>query len=342
MTHENSNPSNRSTEVDSYLWDRTGQPDPEVVGLENVLGELRGEPLVIKLDEIEGSPIAGPFTGFGRRRTFLAAAGVLLTIGAAIFAAIMLLQPNPAPGWSAAAISGTSRIGQTVLGKDGTLAIGEWLRTDAASRAEIKVADIGRVTVDANTSVRLVRTAANEHRLELGRGRIEALITAPPRVFFVDTPAATAVDLGCRYSLAMDEQGNGELEVTLGWVALERDGREMIVPRGAKCRTVAKQGPGTPFYADASPDLQRELQRFDFEAGGDESIKAVLDSAQSQDSLTLWHLLARVDGEQRRQVAERLNAIFPCPANVDLESVIRGDQASLSAWRDHMPWSPLP
>jgi len=49
-------------------------------------------------------------------------------------------------------------------------------------------------------------------------------------IFIVETPLATAVDLGCKYTLEVQEDGSSLLHVTLGLVALERDARETIVP----------------------------------------------------------------------------------------------------------------
>src|SRR5207248_1979033 len=82
---------------------------------------------------------------------------------------------------------------------------GAWLETDARSRAKVRVADIGWVDVEPRTRVRLVRASAAEHRLELSRGVLHAAVTAVPRLFVVDTPSAVAVDLGCAYTLEVDE-----------------------------------------------------------------------------------------------------------------------------------------
>src|SRR5207344_3028121 len=101
--------------------------------------------------------------------------------------------------------------------------------------------------------------------LELAHGTLSALIWAPPRLFFVDTPSATAVDLGCAYTLTVDDAGAGLLRVTAGYVALEHEGRETVISRGQMCATRRGAGPGTPFVADAPAPLRRALDRFDFE-----------------------------------------------------------------------------
>jgi hypothetical protein len=134
--------------------------------------------------------------------------------------------------------------------------------------------------------------------------------------------------------MKVDEEGHGRLSVTAGYVAFERDGREALVPRGASCRTERDRGPGTPHFDDAAPALLAALQRFDF---GDEGPRAVPDLLAAEfrprDSLTLWHVLPRVAGEDRRAVADRLLALAPPPPDVSREAVLRLDPASLAVWR---------
>ena len=80
--------------------------------------------------------------------------------------------------------------------------------------------------------------------MALDRGTIHARIWAPPKLFFVDTQAAVAVDLGCAYTLQVDEKGDGLLRVTSGWVGLEREGRDTYIPEGAVCATRSEHRPG--------------------------------------------------------------------------------------------------
>ena len=119
----------------------------------------------------------------------------------------------------------------------GRLGVGQWLETDGTSRAQIEVSSIGQVEIDPNTRVRLVETKPTEHRLELAQGRMSARIWAPPKLFYVDTPSGVAEDLGCAYTLEVDDHGASLLRVTLGWVALQLKDRESMVPAGAACAT---------------------------------------------------------------------------------------------------------
>ena len=136
----------------------------------------------------------------------------------------------------------------------GRAAEGEWIETGAGS-ARITVGSIGTVAVEPGSRVRILAASPTEHRLELAEGEIEAQINAPPRLFFVDTPAVTAVDLGCAYRMKSDADGNGLLRVTGGWVEMARGDGASLVPAGARCSIRAKRGAGTPMFEDAPAEL---------------------------------------------------------------------------------------
>jgi len=244
--------------------------------------------------------------------------------------------------WEVVALHGSPKIGSQSVAANSKLQLGQWLETDRNSQAKVFDSSIGHVTVEPQSRVRVVRSNQTEHRLELARGKIEAFIIAPPRLFFVETPAATAVDLGCHYNLSVDNDGSGLLEVTLGWVSFEHSGQESIVPRGAMCKTRKGIGPGTPYYADTSPRLQRELERFDFESGGETSLQAVMAEAGPHDDLTLWHLLARAQSADRGRIFDRLASLVPPPDGVSRQSIIDGDANALKRWRDAFMWAPMP
>ncbi|MDQ3258267.1 MAG: FecR domain-containing protein [Acidobacteriota bacterium] len=243
--------------------------------------------------------------------------------------------------WEVARLSGAPTIDADRISATGRLGVGEWLETDEASRAKIEVADIGQVEIDPGTRVRLVETSVSEHRLELARGRMHATIWAPPRLFFVDTPSAVAADLGCAYTLEVDERGRGLLHVTSGWVALETPVRESFVPAGGACLTEPGTGPGTPFFVDASETFRRALSRFDFEhdGGAAESLDIILAESRTRDTLTLWHLLSRTDDAERRRVYERLAQLDAPPVSVTRDGALRLDQAMLGAWKDQLELS---
>jgi len=250
------------------------------------------------------------------------------------------------PSWDVARLNGAPRIGPALVGDKAKLGVGQWLETDTNSRAQIIVSDIGQVEIDPNTRVRLVETKPTEHRLELAQGRLSARISAPPKLFFVNTPSGVAEDLGCAYTLEVDEAGNSLLRVTMGWVSLQLKDRESVVPAGAACATKPGIGPGTPYFEDASEQFRAALASLDFgrdsvAAGKVTPLEIVLSGARVRDTLTLWNLLPRVSGADRPLVYDRLAKLVPPPPGVTREGVLKLNQQMLDAWKEQLEfrWS---
>jgi hypothetical protein len=270
------------------------------------------------------------------------AVGLLLVAG---FIGWWFYSRESRPFWEVARLNGSPRIGSSRMDETGRLAVGQWLETDGSSRAKIEVGSIGHVEIDPNTRVRLIETKPTEHRLELARGKMSAKIWAPPRLFFVDTPSAVAADLGCAYTLEVDDSGASLLHVTLGWVALQLKDRESMVPAGAACATRPGVGPGTPYFEDASENFRFTLAEFDFKPHEARELTSILSGilreARPKDTLTLWHLLYRVDGKDRELVFERMAALAPPPKDVTREGVLRLDDKMLHLWKGYLEnsWS---
>ena len=206
-----------------------------------------------------------------------------------------------------------------------------WIETDARSHVVVRVGTIGTVEVEPNTRLRVVTDRASEHRFALAHGEIRASISAPPKLFFVDTASGTAVDLGCEYSLESDEEGTGVLRVTRGWVSFQWNGFESLVPAGASCRTRAHAGPGIPYFDDAPANFKSAADRMD--AG------AMLNEARARDTLTLWHLLSRVEPGERGRVFDRMAALTPVPAGVSRDLALKLDPDTLRRWKDELAWT---
>ena len=317
-----------------YLWDGSGEPDPEVVRLETLLEHLRHR----------GVPPAVPAQQPAPSRTTLviaalsAAAAVLLVAAIGWYAASSLSK-----GWTVHTIAGAPAVDGVKSRAGGgsstaRLRVGKWLETDAASRARIEMEGIGRVDVDPNTRLQAVEAGSREQRISLTRGIIRARIWAPPKLFFVNTPSATAVDLGCEYTLQVDAAGGGLIRVSLGWVSFEGNGRESLIPEGAVGRTRPGAGPGTPYYDDAPAGYGEALEMIDFGAPDDarraDAFDLVLSSARRRDALTLWHLLTRGTLSERDRVYDRLSELVPPPAAATRDAVLQSHRDALDQWWD--------
>jgi len=330
-------------EKNDYLWDGSGTPDPEVVKLEKALGKFRqARPAPEWPGDLRPEPLVARLPRFATPRLWwgFAAAAASLVMAFSLWVAFRPMGPETSTaGWGVTSLAGTPRVGKKPMrsvGDAGRLGIGQTLETDTRSRASISVDQIGRVEIEPQTRLRLVETRANRTRLSLERGTIHAMIWAPPGEFMVDTPSALAVDLGCAYTLVVDDTGAGVLRTTLGWVGFKLEGREAFIPAGAVGATRPGIGPGTPYYEDATQAFRTALTKFDFDklsaADRDAALGTILAESRKRDALTLWHLLSRTDGPARRRVYDRFTALVPPPSGVTPEGIVHLDHEMLDAW----------
>jgi len=330
---------------DDYLWDGSGEPDPEIQKLETALGRFRHNQPAPAFDQV--SAIRAEKRGWwvvSWRLPFqiAAVAASILLATTLYFYSRSKSHVGQGSTWEVARLAGEPRVDSKAMGADsgGKLGLGQLLETDSSSRAAILLFETGTVEVDASSRVRLVTNGPGRKRLSLERGTIHARIWAPPGEFVVDTPSAVAVDLGCVYTLHVDDSGAGLLRTTMGWVGFQLNGHESFIPAGAVCATQPKIGPGTPYFEDAVPAFREALTRFDFEAATTEERSALLGvlvaDARKKDALTLWHLLSRVSDADRPGVFDRLEKLAPPPAGVTREGILRLDRAMLDAWWDSL------
>jgi hypothetical protein len=314
--------------TDQYLWDRTGEFDPDVAELERLLSPLAhdGRPLVLP------ASARVPRTALAVRQVVpmlaLAATVVLIVAG------IWTNPGRPSGASTVEPLEGAVRLGSRQIGAREPIQPGDRVLTGAGGRAQLVFEGVGTVNIGARTRLRVVRTRPGSLRLILESGNLDATISAPPGIFLVDTPASRAVDLGCKYTLDVDAGGAGLLRVTTGWVGLQWKGRESLVPAGAICATRAAKGPGTPYFDGAAPEFIGAVSSLDHEAGGDRAaaVTALIEHARPLDSLTLWHLLTRLDQASAGRVYDRLAMLMPPPARVARARVLAGDPAMLAAW----------
>jgi hypothetical protein len=311
--------------MSDYLFDRTGD-DPAVAELEGLLGAYAHR-----------APLREPpprQSGHRRRWVAASVAGTVVAVAAVL---VVLLRPGrdgckgADTGFAFAVEGGAARCGGGAASR-GTLPVGAWLETSVGAVADVRVANIGELTVYGDSRLRLVGTGAGGHRMELARGKVAARVVAPPRLFVVDTPVATAVDLGCAYELAVDADGRTHLTVTSGVVSLEGHGRVAYAPMGTEVLAEPGRGPGTPVVLGAPDRLRTAVARFD--AGDPAAVRAIVDGAELRDTITLWNLLSRTAAPERATVVARLDELAGRPASVRAEDVLAGDAGAIERWRE--------
>ncbi|HYE86237.1 MAG TPA: hypothetical protein VEA16_07770 [Vicinamibacterales bacterium] len=319
MTEDHLEPSN------DYLWDRSGR-DPELGRLEQVLSRVREH---CPIPELGSLPDVS--RGVWTTRTMAMGLAVAATVLIALAVPVLRVWLTP---WTFTPTQGTTLLDGRPIMAAAQVGAGQILETDAQGRGHLVVGVIGHLEIAPGSRVRFVATNRREHRLALDRGRISAVIDAPPRWFVVETPVAAAIDLGCAYTMDVDAEGNGELRVDEGWVQLEDGEDEALVPAGAAARMRRGHPPGSPFYRDSSQAFQEALTAVDFgsSALAAPALAILFREARPRDSLTLLSLLRRVRPESPGALYDRLAALLPPPGDVTRGAIVAGDRNAVDRW----------
>jgi hypothetical protein len=272
-------------------------------------------------------------------RAAAAVAGVFL----AGLGLLLLLSDNSQPSWSVARLSGAPVLASVTLEGEGKIRPGDALETDVSSRARLEVGDIGVVDIFEDSRVVLLSATPSDHRLFLPEGSIHAKIWAPPRLFFVQTPSALAVDLGCEYRLRVDSTGAGLLNVLSGWVSLELHDRRTIVPARMECPIHPLLGPGLPLRPEAPPAFRMAAAAFDVSGDSDAPLKELLRLSRPGDAVTLWYVFRRVPVPlDRQRVYDRLTTLLDPPRSVTRQGTLAGDTVMIRVWEQFLNLDPFP
>jgi hypothetical protein len=62
----------------------------------------------------------------------------------------------------------------------------------------------------------------------------------------------------------------------------------------------------------------------------------LLSHTRERDTLTLWHLLSRVEEQERAQIYDKIASYVPPPEGVTREGVLELDPKMLEIWRDRL------
>jgi len=310
-----------------YLWEKSGDPDPELQQLENILAPLRMRDQSPDFAALQRASFMNKL-----RPDFGTAFAAVATIALAIWL-VSFLRPTSA-AWEASATTGEPQLGGKPLQR-GRFAPGSWLVTGPDSTAQIQSAKIGEIEVGADTQVSLKESTPQRQLLAMRYGNLHARVFSPPGLFIVDTPSARAIDLGCEYTLKIDKDGHGELRVLSGWVSLN-GGSQSLVPAGAMARVATGGVLSPPYFSDATPAFQQAAADFAFLAAGAAPKHAALETlvhdARQRDAFTLLNLFSRASESERLEVFDKLNQLVPAPAGITRESARNWQVNTMNDW----------
>ena len=161
---------------DDYLWDRSGEPDPEIEHLEQLLGRYRHDaPLKVALARPRWRMLAA-----------VAATLAFVALGIAGLLTARFRWRDGAP-WELTRVAGDVTIAGKTVRAATRLGVGQSLQTGSGSRVTLQMARVGEVELGPGSELVLLDTKTRRHRVALTHGELSARLWAPPFTFGVST-----------------------------------------------------------------------------------------------------------------------------------------------------------
>jgi hypothetical protein len=311
--------------LEAYLWDPAAPPHADVDVIAKRLASARFD--------VARRPLTLPAQPAPRRyrRPLLAMAAslALLVAGGGAYWSWRWSWPAGAP-WP---VSVDAR-SPAAAGVASELQLDRPLQLGAAA-AQVRIARIGTMRVEAGSVITLTETASTRHRVVLDRGAVSVRVWAPPARFAFRTPAGNVIDLGCVFDLSVDAAGTSRVRVATGWVQLENGWGETLVPAGASSLMTPAARPGVPVFDDAPRAFVmgvRTAEGTDDIAARAVAIDNVVRLARPRDVLTLLTLARTSPDAQRRRLLDRAAQLIPPPPDVTVDAIVGGDWNQLWRW----------
>lgn len=237
--------------------------------------------------------------------------------------------------WKVSNLQGTPTISGAAMTSLDSIREGQFIQTNADSRAELLIASIGKIIIEPNSKIVFVKDDDGNKRILVEYGTINANMIADPKTFFVEMPSAVASDLGGSYTLTIDSTGDGLVYVKSGKVEVQSNDRAAIVPAGNLVMTRKDFGVGTPFNENSSPQFKNALFNFDFGNCGGTCVNTLINSAKMSDAVTLVNILPVVENQYRDQVyAKVANYVAPPVPPATGDSIPYFSPEEINEWVD--------
>jgi RNA polymerase sigma-70 factor (ECF subfamily) len=222
--------------------------------------------------------------------------------------------------WQISSTEGSPTIFNEPVKNGFTLSEKDVLACNSNSAATIRIEKIGILKVRGNTNL----TRTGNFVANLDKGSIELIKDASEELFTVQTPSALIKDyyLGGNYILNVDDEGNSMVEVKEGWVIINFNSTETLVPPGHNCTAKKGAGLSAPVSISATEEFRYDIDLFFFSNGGDGTMESILNQAKIKDGYTLWNLIKIAPAKYREKIVDALMKLVPLPPETNKEGLL--------------------
>jgi hypothetical protein len=135
----------------------------------------------------------------------------------------------------------------------------------------------------------------------------------------------------------VDGLGAATVRVSSGWVQIEAQNGQQLIPQGMLANTEPNHLVGTAHFESATEAFQHALRAFDFgrlSASEHRDARTILfREARRDDVFTLLQLAQRLTPSERGELYDRAAQLRTPPSGVTRAMIVAGEGDALEAWR---------
>jgi hypothetical protein len=197
---------------------------------------------------------------------------------------------------------------------------------------------VGNVFVDENTVLFLEKAKDGDNRLNFKSGKIKITNTIELPDFIVVFKNYEIKDKSGEFTVSTDDSKNFTINVNNGFVEIIHNEQSTFLNKGYVCNIIDGFDPGTPYNISASDSLKNEIQNFDYNNGGDNSVDKIISISEQKDMLTLLAMIPHASQLKRQVLYQVITNNFPPPEEVTRMGIIKGDSRMLFLWWQEIEW----
>ncbi len=224
------------------------------------------------------------------------------------------------------------------LENSGKLSQGQTFLTGNNSKAIINVPKVGRLEVDPNTLLQLIKAKDGSNTIMLKVGMIRIVTAEDLPDLIVTIKKLNIVDYGGVYTINVDDNGSVDLKVESGDAVVNYNNVKTYVSGGYVCNILKGVKVGTPYREDAPEELKEEVKKFDNGSNNATSIDKIIRYARQSDAFTLFDLIKKTALLERGKLFQAIANYFPPPESVTKNGIMELDKKMLLQWWEDIEW----
>lgn len=238
--------------------------------------------------------------------------------------------------WKIRSTGGTYLINGSIT-ETGLWNEGESLFTEDNSTVMVSVPNTGKLEIIPNSIVSLEKAKDGYNKIILNKGEIKISNTSLLPDLSIQLNDCIVYDRGGVIYLS-NKNKIARIFVEYGLAEYERKGNKYLICEGYVTEIRSGHRAGTPYRIDAPDSLKNEIEIFDYQNGGSNSLDNIIKFAKTKDMLTLLALIPHASTVKRGMLFQTIANHFPPPSNVTYDGIIKLNKEMLVGWWYEIEW----